>query len=173
MAAALKLEEILYGPVGKERLRMLLLDMVSKEQNEATPPEQIQAVAAQALETINGLNRQLVELHDMILPPKADAMNQLAPSSPTAPPPSSRPPASARPIASLNSSPPNPQPAHAPRLCARGREFFDWLEAQRRHALAAIESVHVAAYIEQLRRRAPRRPRNCAWPRCGICSIGW
>ena len=64
---------------------------------------------------------------------------------------------------------------HTRRAYARAAtEFFDWLEAQGVTQLTAIESVHVAAYIEQLQpRRDPRRPRSCAWPRCVICSIGW
>jgi hypothetical protein len=41
------------------------------------------------------------------------------------------------------------QPQHAARLCARGKQFFDWKEAQR-FGLEDIEPVTVAAYIEQL-----------------------
>ena len=63
---------------------------------------------------------------------------------------------------------------HTRRAYARAAvEFFDWLAARGVRELAAIESVHVAAYIEQLQRRAPRRPRSCAWRRCGTCSTGW
>jgi len=41
-------------------------------------------------------------------------------------------------------------------------EFFDWLQAKGVTQLAAIESVHVATYIEQLSRArsAPRRDRH-------------
>ena len=46
----------------------------------------------------------------------------------------------------------DPEPAHAPRLCARGDGIFDSLEAKGVTQLAAIESVHVATYIEQLSR---------------------
>ncbi len=66
-----------------------------------------------------------------------------------------------------------PEPAHAPRLCARGDGIFDSLEAKGVTQLAAIESVHVATYIEQLSRARPRRPQSCAWPPCATCSIGW
>jgi hypothetical protein len=52
-------------------------------------------------------------------------------------------------------------------------EFFDWLAARGVTRLAAIESVHVAAYISSYRKRDPRPPQNCAWPPCVICSIGW
>ena len=42
---------------------------------------------------------------------------------------------------------------HTRRAYARAaKEFFDWLEARGVTRLAAIESVHVAAYIEQLQR---------------------
>ena len=42
---------------------------------------------------------------------------------------------------------------HTRRAYARAaREFFDWLEAKGVTQLAAIESVHVATYIEQLSR---------------------
>ena len=63
---------------------------------------------------------------------------------------------------------------HTRRAYARAAgEFFDWLDAKGVLQLTAIESVHVATYIEQLAKRAPRRPRSCAWPRCVTCSIGW
>ena len=40
---------------------------------------------------------------------------------------------------------------HTRRAYARAAvEFFDWLSARGVRELAAIESVHVAAYIEQL-----------------------
>ncbi len=73
----------------------------------------------------------------------------------TAPPPSSPSLASAPPTVSLNSSPPisairNP---HTRRAYARAAvEFIDWLEARGVTRLTAIESVHVAAYIEQLQK---------------------
>ena len=41
---------------------------------------------------------------------------------------------------------------HTPGLCARSDEFFAWLEAQGVTRITAIESVHVATYIEQLQR---------------------
>ena len=44
---------------------------------------------------------------------------------------------------------------HTRRAYARAAvEFFDWLAARGVRELAAIESVHVAAYIEQIIRRA-------------------
>ena len=48
-------------------------------------------------------------------------------------------------------------------------EFFDWLETRGVTQLAAIESVHVATYIEQLQRMrsAPTAKLRLA------CSIGW
>ncbi len=46
----------------------------------------------------------------------------------------------------------DPEPAHAPRLCARGDGIFDSLEAKGVTQLAAIESVHVATYVERLSR---------------------
>jgi hypothetical protein len=69
MAAANKLDEIIYGPVGKEMLRMSLLDLVDMGRNKNTPPEHIQRTAARALDVIEHLNRQLIEIHDRILPP--------------------------------------------------------------------------------------------------------
>src|SRR5271163_486588 len=43
--------------------------------------------------------------------------------------------------------------AHTRRACARAAvEFFDWLAAKGVMQLAAIESVHVATYIEELQR---------------------
>ena len=47
----------------------------------------------------------------------------------------------------------DPEPAHAPRLCARGDGILRLgLQAKGVTQLAAIESVHVATYIEQLSR---------------------
>ena len=73
--------------------------------------------------------------------------------------PSSRQAASARPIASLNSSPPISaiRTRAAPTRARPWFEFFDWLEARGVTHITAVESVHVAAYIEQLRmaRSAP------------------
>jgi site-specific recombinase XerD len=56
------------------------------------------------------------------------------------------------PIASLNSSR-RRSGIRTRRAYARASvEFFDWLAARGVTRLAAIESVHVAAYIEQLQR---------------------
>jgi site-specific recombinase XerD len=58
---------------------------------------------------------------------------------------------------------------HTRRAYARAaKEFLDWLEAGGVRELAAIESVHVAAYIEQLQKA---RPPSCAWRRCGIWGL--
>ena len=63
---------------------------------------------------------------------------------------------------------------HIRRAYARAAtEFFDWLEAKGVTQLAAIESVHVATYIEQLRQARSAPTRSCAWPPCVTCSIGW
>jgi hypothetical protein len=63
---------------------------------------------------------------------------------------------------------------HTRRAYARAAmEFFDWLEAKGVTQLTAIESVHIATYIESCSARDPRRPRSCAWPRCVTCLTGW
>ena len=83
-------------------------------------------------------------------------MNQLALISDFVPPFSSRRLAHAPPIASLNSSPPQIRNPHTRRAYARAAaEFFDWLETKGVTQLTAIESVHVATYIEQLSRARP------------------
>jgi hypothetical protein len=58
----------------------------------------------------------------------------------------------------------NQEPAYTPSL--------DWLKAKGVTQLAAIESVHVAAYIEQLGPGDPRRPSNNTAPRSATYSIG-
>jgi site-specific recombinase XerD len=58
---------------------------------------------------------------------------------------------------------------HTRRAYARAAtEFFDWLEAQSVTQLAAIESMHVAPYIEQLSRArsAPTAKLRLAALRC-------
>ena len=45
----------------------------------------------------------------------------------------------------------NSKPAHASCLCA-AQEFFDWLEGRGITQITAIQSVYVAAYIEELTR---------------------
>jgi site-specific recombinase XerC len=63
---------------------------------------------------------------------------------------------------------------HTRRAYARAaKEFFDWLAARGVRELAAIESVHVAAYIEQLQkaRSAPTAKLRLAALR-HLCSTG-
>ena len=56
---------------------------------------------------------------------------------------------------------------HTRRAYARAAtEFFDWLEAKGVTQLTAIESVHVATYIEQLQRARSAPTASCAWPPC-------
>ena len=65
---------------------------------------------------------------------------------------------------------------HTRRAYARAAvEFFDWLAA---HGVTQLTADRKRACRRLLvenscKRRAPRRPRNCASPPCGICSIGW
>ena len=74
-------------------------------------------------------------------------------SPPRALPPLLRPPASAPPIVFSNFFTAQIRNPHTRRAYARAAtEFFDWLEAKGVTQLAAIESVHVATYIEQLSR---------------------
>jgi site-specific recombinase XerD len=64
---------------------------------------------------------------------------------------------------------------HTRRAYARAAvEFFDWLAARGVRQITAIESVHVAAYIEQLQkaRSAPTAKLRPS-PPCVICSTGW
>jgi site-specific recombinase XerD len=57
------------------------------------------------------------------------------------------------PIASSNSSPPRFATRTRARAYARAAtEFFDWLAVKDVTQLAAIESIHVATYIEELSR---------------------
>jgi hypothetical protein len=65
MKAAAKLDEIIYGPAGKEMLRMSLLELVQMGRKATPPPERITAEAANALRMIDSLNQQLAELHDL------------------------------------------------------------------------------------------------------------
>ncbi|HEY8070569.1 MAG TPA: site-specific integrase [Methylocystis sp.] len=52
---------------------------------------------------------------------------------------------------------------HTRRAYARAAlEFFDWLEARGVTHIAAVESVHVAAYVEQLRKARSRADREAA-----------
>jgi hypothetical protein len=54
------------------------------------------------------------------------------------------------------------------RVCGR---FFTWCES-RGLALTAVRAFDVAAYLESLRTRSPRRASSNAWPRSGCCSTG-
>src|SRR5271169_1434189 len=78
-------------------------------------------------------------------------MNQLAPIFATHAPAiitATRPRASYRFLEFFTANIRNP---HTRRAYARAAvEFFDWLEARGVTHIAAVESVHVAAYIEQL-----------------------
>ena len=102
-------------------------------------------------------------------------MNQLAPVIPSRAPAlvaAAGPRASYRFLEFFTAKISNP---HTRRAYARAAtEFFDWLAAKGVTQLAAIESVHVATYIEQLQPRAIRADREAAPGRaCVICSIGW
>jgi hypothetical protein len=67
MAAALKLDEVIYGPTGKQALRHTLLDIANVQQ-----VEHAQSAAQWALNIIEQLNQQLTELHDMVALPRAE-----------------------------------------------------------------------------------------------------
>jgi hypothetical protein len=67
MAAAQKLNEILYGPVGKRALRDLLRRLSEMSQQAEPPSEKIAAVAKEALSMIDKLNKDLAELHDAVI----------------------------------------------------------------------------------------------------------
>lgn len=67
MAAAAKLDGIIYGPVGKRAIRRSLLDMLEVGRRADASPESIRAAASQALDLIARLNKRLVDLHDRIL----------------------------------------------------------------------------------------------------------
>ena len=55
---------------------------------------------------------------------------------------------------------------HTRRAYARAAtEFFDWLEAKGVTQLTAIESVHIATYLEELQRAAIRADREAALSR--------
>ena len=63
---------------------------------------------------------------------------------------------------------------HTRRAYARAAvEFFDWLETRGVTHITAVESVHVAAYIEQLQKARSAPTAKLRLARCGICSIGW
>jgi len=68
MAASMKLGEIVNGALGKRTLREDLCYLV--EMGQWAPPEELQYLAAGALKTIEYLNQELADLHDLILPPK-------------------------------------------------------------------------------------------------------
>ena len=51
-------------------------------------------------------------------------------------------------------------------------EFFDWLEARGVTHSRRSKACMSPPISSSFPRRVPRRPRSCAWRRCGICSIG-
>src|SRR5271155_1681281 len=65
MAAALKVEDIIHGPVNKEMIKMSLSDLVT-----ALDPERAKQIAVTGLFWIEEVNKQLIELHDLVLLPK-------------------------------------------------------------------------------------------------------
>jgi hypothetical protein len=52
-------------------------------------------------------------------------------------------------------------------------EFFDWLAARGVTQITAIESVHAAAYIEQLQKARSAPTAKLPSPPCVICSTRW
>jgi len=70
LAAATKLQDIMLGPAGKRMIRYNLLEIVQAGRSEPPNLGHIQSAARQALQSIDYLNSQLIELHDLLLPPR-------------------------------------------------------------------------------------------------------
>lgn len=69
MKAANKLDAIVYGPSGKMIIRETLRDIVKMGSLPEPPTRDIQASASRALKLIESLNKNLVELHDLVVKP--------------------------------------------------------------------------------------------------------
>lgn len=69
MKAANKLDAIIHGPSGKMVIRETLRDIVEMSRGPEPSNDTIQASASQALGYIESLNKNLVELHDLVVKP--------------------------------------------------------------------------------------------------------
>ena len=71
MAAMQKLNEIVYGPVGKRALRQRLRELADMGRQSEPPVDKIAAIAKDALSMIAKLNKDLASLHDSLVGVKA------------------------------------------------------------------------------------------------------
>lgn len=67
MAAAQKLNDIVYGPAGKRALRETLVRIADMGRRPDPPLEEMKAAAVEALAMIKKLNKDLAKLHDLVL----------------------------------------------------------------------------------------------------------
>ncbi|MCC7252373.1 hypothetical protein [Hyphomicrobium sp.] len=67
MAAMQKLDEIVYGPVGKRALRLRLRELAEMGREQEPSQDQIAALAKDALSMIAKLNKDLASLHDSVI----------------------------------------------------------------------------------------------------------
>lgn len=67
MAAAEKLDEIIYGKFGKGGLRRTLARMVEIGRDQKPLPRKVVQLASDALQNIANLNEQIGHLHDLVL----------------------------------------------------------------------------------------------------------
>ncbi|WP_114217154.1 hypothetical protein [Ochrobactrum sp. 3-3] len=65
--AAERLDNLIYGPFGKTRLRNLLADLVCSYEGKEPVPESAVADAAAILKSVEALNAEITALHDEIL----------------------------------------------------------------------------------------------------------
>lgn len=71
MAVAQKLDQIIYGDCGKRKIRALIMQLLGSAETEGADSAYLQSEARRAVEMIETVNRQLIDLHDMILPAAA------------------------------------------------------------------------------------------------------
>jgi hypothetical protein len=67
MAASSKLDEVIHGPAGKMMIRGSLTELVEEARKDNADAQHVQAMANQAVSLIEYLNKDLIELHDLIL----------------------------------------------------------------------------------------------------------
>lgn len=72
MKAAQKLDDIIFGPSGKQAIRMLLQAIANEGSNNNPNQSYIRSTSQRALYLIHQLNEDLVILHDLILPPRRE-----------------------------------------------------------------------------------------------------
>ena len=82
MSYAMKFDDIIHGPVGKQMIRYSLQDIVSMGGQETPNAVAIRARAQEVTGWIEHLNVQLIELHDLLLPPTS-ASKKRKPKKPT------------------------------------------------------------------------------------------